>query len=143
MPLGQRVLGSGCLEPVVWNMYMMPHPVISKIFSIMLEDSTEIIHSLSLTRRTYIKACIGQGAGPSKNRNRKGSKKQIFMASFSFPISTPQSPLSPRGMTSRGCYQLCYQENGLLGGRANLRVGWSKEASCAAHHSLQSLNQDV
>lgn len=45
-----------------------------------LENPRDIINSLFHTRKTWLEACAGWGAGPSKNRSREKSKgeKQLF-----------------------------------------------------------------
>ena len=56
-------------------------------------SSREIIHSSSLTRSTCTNvqydtcAAWGGGAGPSKTRHRKRSRKQSLVETFSFPVS--------------------------------------------------------
>lgn len=44
------------------------------MLSVVLEDSKEIINSLTFTSWMYIKACVRWGADPSKNRSRKRTK---------------------------------------------------------------------
>ena len=55
---------------------------------------------MSLTRRidTIYKACVkwSAGEGTSKKRSRKKEQKQIFMESFSFPVSKRYTYISVR-----------------------------------------------
>ena len=78
-----------CLASVVWNTHMM---VISPAPSLDVIYSREIINSCPLqgghTPFALQGMCkVGIQVGPSKDKSRKRSKKQIFMESFSFPVS--------------------------------------------------------
>lgn len=65
-----------------------PRLVIPGVLSVVLEGSREIINSLPLTRRTYIKACVGWGCRSSREQKQEWEQKADFYGLPQFPCPT-------------------------------------------------------